>query len=231
MSISGTSFPLRCMRALFSEIKVSFTFLFILSYICNFVLNTRPALKNELLTAGLERRDKVVFDYVFNYYYSSLCAFSMQYLNDRSSVEDLVQEFFVSLWLDAPRHSINSSLKSYLFAAVRNRCLDFHKHQEVVKKHRSLILLSNPEEDNSADHFMAESELRHSLETCLGKLPPRCREIFELSRLKGLSNQEIASELGLSKRTVELQISNALKILRMELVEYLPVCLIAMLLV
>jgi len=187
-------------------------------------------LKDELLTSGLARRDKVVFDYIFNYYYSSLCAFSMQFLNDRNTVEDLVQDFFVSLWLEAPGHTIHSSLKSYLFTGIKNRCIDFCKHQKVEHKYRKYIFFAATNEDDSAEHFVAESELRHAIESCLEKLPPRCKEIFEMSRFSGLSNQEIAIKLGLSKRTVELQISNGLKILRKELIEYLPVCLVALLL-
>jgi len=187
-------------------------------------------LKDVILIDGLRRREKIVFDYIFNYYYSSLCVFSMQYLNDRNAVEDLVQDFFVSLWLDSPKHQIHSSLKTYLFAAVKNRCLDFQKHQKVVQKYKTYMLFSSGGEDNLADHPFAESELRHAIQTSLDKLAPRCREIFQLSRLNGYSNEEIAGQLGLSKRTVELQISNALKILRKELVAYLPLCLIALLL-
>jgi RNA polymerase sigma-70 factor (ECF subfamily) len=81
-------------------------------------------------------------------------------------------------------------------------------------------------DNNSTDHYFAESELRLAIKKSLEKLSPRCREIFELSRLNGLSNKEISDKLGMSKRTVELQISNSLKILRKELVEYLPLWLI-----
>ena len=190
-------------------------------------VTNKPELKDILLIEGLGRRDKIVFDYIFNYYYSSLCAFSMQYLNDRSAVEDLVQDFFVSLWIDAPRHNIHSSLKTYLFASIKNRCLDFQKHQKVAEKYKTFILFSTSEDDNLTDHLFAESELRHAIQNSVEKLAPRCREIFELSRLKGFSNDEIAVQLGLSKRTVELQISNALKVLRKELVVYLPVWLVA----
>jgi RNA polymerase sigma-70 factor (ECF subfamily) len=153
----------------------------------------------------------------------------MQILHDRDTVEDLVQDFFVSLWADAPGRPIQSSLKSYLFAGVKNRCLDYRKHQKVDHKYRKYIFFSALNNENSTESFLAESELRHAVENCIEKLPPRCREIFEMSRLKGLSNQDIAVELGLSKRTVELQISNALKMMRKELVEYLPAFLIALL--
>jgi RNA polymerase sigma-19 factor, ECF subfamily len=183
-------------------------------------------LKDLLLIEGLGRKDKVVFDYIFNYYYSSLCAFSMQYLNDRHSCEDLVQDFFVSLWMRAPNLEIRSSLKSFLFAGVKNRCLDYQKHQTVVYKYQAHVFFSSKNVDDTVEHYFAESELRMAIQKCLDKLSPRCREIFELSRLNGMSNQEISEKLGISKRTVELQISNSLKILRKGLVDYLPFCLI-----
>jgi len=178
--------------------------------------------KDLLLIDGLQRREKLIFDYIFNYYYSSLCAFSMQYLGNKDNVEDLVQDFFVTLWTDGPRLQIKSSLKSYLFTAIKNRCIDFQKHHKVTEKYRTYVLFSAEKEDNSTDQYFAESELRQAIQNGLGKLPPRCREIYKLSRLKGLSNQEVSEILGLTKRTVELQISNSLKILRKELVEFLP---------
>ena len=179
-------------------------------------------MKDLFIIEGLDRREKVVFDYIFNYYYSSLCAFALQYIDDRNSVEDLVQDFFVYLWIEAPRLKIKSSLKSYLFASIKNRCLDYQKHHKITEKYRSFILFSSEKEDNSMEHYFAESELRLAIQSSQEKLPPRCREIFELSRLNGLSNQEISDKLGISKRTVELQISNSLKILRKELTEFLP---------
>jgi len=183
-------------------------------------------LKDILLIDGLSKRDKVIFDYIFNFYYSSLCAFALQYLHNRDVAEDLVQDFFVAVWLEAPHLQINTSLKSYLFAGIKNRCLDSEKHQKVTEKYKAFILFSAENEDNSFDHYFAESELRQAIEKSMSKLPPRCREIFELSRLNNLSNQEISDKLGISKRTVELQISNSLKILRKELVEFLPIWLI-----
>lgn len=183
-------------------------------------------MKDLLLIDGLIHRDKAVFDYIFNYYYSSLCAFSMKYLNASNAGEDLVQDFFVSLWIEAPHLEIRSSLKSYLFTGVKNRCLDFQKHQKVIEKYRSYILFSAESGDNPTDHYFAESELRQAIQKSLEKLSPRCREIFELSRLNGLSNQEISEQMGISKRTVELQISNSLKVLRKKLIEYLPLWLV-----
>lgn len=183
-------------------------------------------MKDPILIAGLCRRDTVVFNYIFNYYYSSLCAFSLQYTRDRNAAEDMVQDFFVYVWKEGPHLQINSSLKSYLFVSIKNRCLDFEKHRKVTEKYKALICIAAEHEDNSFEHYFAESELRQVIEKSLSKLPPRCREVFELSRFTGLSNQKISDRLGISKRTIELQISNSLKILRKELVEYLPIWLV-----
>lgn len=198
----------------------------------NFVvtLTNHLSLNDLLLIEGLQKRDKIVFDYIFNYYYSSLCVFSLQYLNDRNAVEDLVQDFFVFLWMEAPHIQIKSSLKSYIFTAIKNRCLDIQKHQKVSEKYRTFILFSTDMNNSSTDQYFAESELREAIQKSLGKLSPRCREIFELSRIKGLTNMEIADQLGITKRTTELQISNSLKIMKKELAEFLPFCLFVFLL-
>jgi RNA polymerase sigma-70 factor, ECF subfamily len=189
-----------------------------------------PVLKDLLLINGLQKQDKAVFDFVFNFYYSSLCAFSQSILDDRDAAEDLVQDFFVSLWINCPDLDIKTSLKAYLFAAIRNKCLDALKHQKVSEKYRSYLFRHTGTETDSTEIFLAETELRQAIQASLAKLSPRCREIFEMSRLQGLSNQEIADKLNLSKRTVELQISNSLKILRAELAEFLPMGIILLLL-
>lgn len=177
-------------------------------------------MEEEILIEGLRNRDKLIFDYLFNCYYSGLCAFSMQYISDRAAVEDLVQDFFVHLWQKAPQLEVNKSLRSYFFSSIKNRCLDYLKHQMVHSLYVEKIQKAETETDYSSEFFYVESELRALLKRSIENLPPRCREIFELSRMKGLSNSEISEKLGLSKRTVELQISIALKKIRTEISEY-----------
>lgn len=178
-------------------------------------------MKDDLLKEGLCRSDKEVFEYIFNYYYSSLCAFAIKYINDPNVIEDLVQDFFVSLWKDAPGLQIKYSLRSYLFTSVKHRCLDYIKHQKIENKYRKYVLSQDENYTYSNEHYFVECELRNSIEKSLEKLSPRCRDIFILSRLNGLSNKEISKRLKISRRTVELQISNSLKILKSQLAEYL----------
>lgn len=173
---------------------------------------------DKFIKESLRAGDKKIFDFVFSYYYSGLCAFVYHYINDRDTVEDLVQDFFVKFWTHGQKIEIKGSLKSYLFSAVKKGALDYLKHQQVKSRYEDQFLATH---NNSTDAYeYAESELMEIVEKELKNLPPRCREIFTLSRFKGDSNKEIAESLKISKRTVELQISVALKALKKVLAEY-----------
>lgn len=182
------------------------------------------------LIQELRKRNRLVFDYLFTFYYSGLCLYAYKYIGDHQYAEDVVQDFFVTLYFESPKLEIRSSLKSYFYVSIRNRCIDWHKHQQAIGKYREAILKKNEEKEYPTEEMVVESELRAAIEKGMEKLPDRCREIFTMSRIKGFTNQEIADQLNLSKRTVELQISNALRILRSELTDFLPLWLLAWLL-
>ena len=184
----------------------------------------------QFLISGLKSKNKTVFDFVFQYYYSGLCAYSRRWVNDPDVAEDLVQDFFVWLWMNGSNLVITGSLKSYFFTSVRNKSVNYIKHLKIEEKYGDKIRESglNPEKYSSWE--FTESELSELIEKSMEKLPPRCREIFVMSRFEGKENVQIAEILGISKRTVELQISNALKILRTELKDYLPSILLIWLL-
>jgi RNA polymerase sigma-70 factor, ECF subfamily len=184
-------------------------------------------LDEKYLIEHLKKQDKIVFDFIFNYYYSGLCVYAKQYAGSIEAAEDIVQDFFVHLWLKASFLTIESSLKAYLFTSIKNRCLDQVKHNQIKEKFRKSVLQNAEESENDNFNKYVEAELREAINKSLEKLAPRCREVFNLSRFEGKTNQEIADQLGLSKRTVELQISNALQVLRVELKNYLPACLVA----
>jgi RNA polymerase sigma-70 factor (ECF subfamily) len=182
-------------------------------------------LDEQFLINGLKQKDKDVFDLVFTFYYSGLCAYANRYVNNPEAAEDLVQDVFVSLWLSDCFLQVNTSLKSFFFTCVKNRALDYLRHESVkgkyakrFKKDTEVILPDEMWE-------FTEPELREIIHTAIQKLPPRTREIFILNRFDGVSNDQIAESLNISKRTVEVQISNALKVLRKELKDCLPVIL------
>jgi RNA polymerase sigma-70 factor (ECF subfamily) len=184
-------------------------------------------LEENYLINGIKTRNKIIFDFVFHYYYSGLCAYAERFVNDDSLAEDIVQDLFVTLWLKSKTIQINTSLKNYLFTAVKNRSLDHLKKEKTKEKGKQYISYTKKPAENLSVYWFAESELKELIDKCLESLPPRCREIIVMSRFEGLKNQEIADKLGISKRTVELQISNALKQLRGDLKDYLPSILLA----
>jgi len=183
-------------------------------------------LDEKLLISGLQQQNKVIFDLVFTYYYSGLCAFANQILKDMQASEDLVQDFFVKIWHQADKIQINCSLKSYFFSSIKNRAFDILKHEKI--KTQYVNLNDGCQESVTPDEIweFTQGELEELIEKALQQVPPRAREIFELSRFKGVANDDIARQLNISKRTVEVQISRALQVLRIELKDYLPLFMI-----
>ena len=160
-------------------------------------------------------------DLVFQQYYRPLCLYALHYLHDLDEAEDVVQDCFVRL-LEAEKRDANSSvsslsmsnpqnLKSFLYASVRNACIDKLRRKNPIVQDISPSDLSGVISDEQAvDSASREAELWTAIE----QLPERCREIFLMSKRDGMTYREIAEELCLSEKTVEHQISKALKTLR-----------------
>ncbi len=177
------------------------------------------------LFSELQTGKEYAFDFFFNYYYSGLCVYAEQYLPGlEEEARNLVQDVFLKFWEDRQRIAIQRSVRAYLFTSVRNKCLDFLKKASTRHSVSSWPLSSEPVVDDS--ETFVESELEAIFMKGLEKLPPRCREVFELSRFEGLRNPEIAQRLNVSEKTVENQITKALRILRVELKDYLPLLLL-----
>lgn len=178
-------------------------------------------IEEELLIKRLINGDQTAFELLFRFYYQGLVAFASQIVLDSSEAEEIVQDFFVQLWLKRKTIKKSGSLKSYFFTSVKNRSLNYLKKEKVNEKIREeLKYLVEKDQLYNPDLFV-ESELQAHIKSAFQKLPPRTKEVFTLSRFKGLSNDEIAGKLNISKRTVETQISNALRILREELKDFL----------
>lgn len=174
----------------------------------------RPLYTDTEIVNELTLDNKGVYEYVFRSYYSQLCRFSMKYVREKEATEEIVQDIFLYLW--EKRHSLNitQSLKAYLYTATRNRSLNYLKSNlnrveirgDLAEDDQPLYV---PENDNPDPQ-----ELRQTITQAIDMLPPKCRTIFDLSKNAGLTYQEIAEELGISKKTVEAQMSIALKKLR-----------------
>jgi RNA polymerase sigma-70 factor, ECF subfamily len=163
--------------------------------------------------------NKQSFELLFKQFYAPLCLFAHQFVADRDECEEIVQSFFLKLWEKREFLEISTSVKSYLFGSVKNMCLNHIKHQKIVKHFEKEALL-NPENEADYSKFYLEIDLQKRIEDSIASLPPRRREIFLLNREQGLKYREIADQLGISIKTVETQMGQALKDLREKLKEY-----------
>ncbi len=159
------------------------------------------------------------FQQLFNSFYSPLCRFAAGYLYDAGSAEEIVQQVFVNLWYKRNSIDPDKAVKTYLFTSVKNRCLNYIRDQ---KKYRNYYLDVEAELEipiNERD-LISESDLEKQVKKAIEKLPEKCREIFLLCRFEDMKYKEVAKKLNISEKTVEAQMSKALKIMREELKDY-----------
>lgn len=178
-------------------------------------------MSDQLLIDRLKRGEETAYEILFKEYYKVLTVFANKYLKDLEVSKELVQELFVHLYEKRTNLEINSSLKSYLFRSVHNRCINLINAKKIRDKYAERMNYSRELAQNVIDEEVNLTEIEGALYKAIGELPPKCRAIFKMNRFEGLSNAEIAVKLTLSKRTVETQISKALKILKLKLEPYM----------
>lgn len=167
----------------------------------------------------IKQGDKQSFEELFRAYYKPLCLFAHKYVYDEDDCEEIVQTFFLKLWEQRSKISINTSVKSYLFSSIRNRCFNYIKHQKIKQEYQSEVMYAEKSKRNDSYEF-TEIDLVEKINKSIQSLPNRRREIFILSREHGLKYKEIAEKMGISIKTVETQMGSALKDLREKLKDY-----------
>jgi RNA polymerase sigma-70 factor (family 1) len=181
---------------------------------------------NETAISDIRIGNEAVFEAVFRQYYAPLCRYARPILDDADEAEEVVQTVFLTLWERRESLLITTSLKAYLYRAVHNRCLNRLNQQSVQANHRSQAATELYADAVSPTEALLADELSTRLQRAIGRLPEQCRRAFELSRFEELSYKEIADHLGIAAKTVENQIGKALRILRVELSDYLPLFLL-----
>jgi len=170
------------------------------------------------LARRIREGDPAALEAPFHEHYAALCRFANRYLHDRAAAEDLVQDVFASIWAGRMRLDVRGSVRSYLFAAVRNRALNLRKHQlverdweldEAIPDVRALHR-APPRPDDLLDDMERYERLRDALEA----LPERCRLVMQLRWDDLLSHAEIAQVMGISVKGVERQLARGLRALR-----------------
>ncbi|MDN5214461.1 RNA polymerase sigma-70 factor [Fulvivirgaceae bacterium BMA12] len=175
------------------------------------------------LLQGIKSGNASCYEEVFRRYYQPLCLFSLKYVKDPDEAEEIVQNMFVRIWQKRKELAIATSVKSYLYQSVRNACLNHLKHNNIKLDYQKNALATTS--SASASDTLVALELEVKVRETLHKLPPERKKIFLMSRNEGLKYREIAEKLNISVKTVENQMSQALKFLKSELADFLGVIL------
>jgi RNA polymerase sigma-70 factor (ECF subfamily) len=176
--------------------------------------------------ASLATGSESAIEMLFKTFYQPLCQYAYSFLRDKDEAEEVVQSAFVNIWDRRVELSIQTSIKSYLYRAVRNACLNVIKHQRVKKEHEAHeSALGEPIHEGATEGMMM-SELERRIAAAMKVLPEQCRLVFQLSRFEELRYAEIAEQLNISVKTVENHMGKALRIMREQLKDYLPLVLL-----
>jgi len=177
---------------------------------------------------------KANFESLYRELQPRLYAYCRKFIDDPETARDLVQDAFIKLWEDVDISAIHTSVAAYLQKTVHNLCLLHLRDQQIHRRYENYAAFKlkeaelnffSPDYGNYTSIFLKDIE--DIVNKCLEKQPEQSRQIFEMSRKKGMSYAEIAGELEISVRSVENQIYRTLVILKTELKDYLIVLLIA----
>ena len=168
------------------------------------------------------------YEMIFRTYYQPLCRYAYSFLQDKEEAEEVVQAAFITLWEKKNALAIETSLKSYLYRMIRNSCLNVIKHAKVKQQHVARELAVAEVSHESVSQKVHAAELEEKITEAMKTLPEQCRLVFQLSRFEELKYQEIADQLQISIKTVENHMGKALKLMRLQLKDYLPLFLLFM---
>jgi len=172
------------------------------------------------LLSEIRKGSSDAFKLIFKRYYLRLCAYALQYIN-KEDAEEVVQNAMLWLWENRNNLEINLSLQQYMFGMVKNKCITFIHQQKIKERIHTVIYNKLQLEMDDPDYYIVE-ELTEKINNALAKLPESYRQAIEMNRFQGKTYKEIALEENVSPKTIDYRIQQALKFLRIELKDYLP---------
>jgi len=179
---------------------------------------------NKDLLNRIKEGDELVFELLYRTYFEKMCLFASKFLHDTEQAVEIVHDVFLNIWNNRDKLDLENLYQSYLFTSTRNKCFSFLEKQKTQNKFKEVVLAAYKDdgEIDASDSLVAK-EMEAIIARAINDLPPKCREVFLLSRYENKKNAEIAAELGITIKAVEANITRALKELREELQEYLTV--------
>lgn len=161
-----------------------------------------------LLLKLIKRGDQIAFQHLFYEYVDSLERFIMYYIHDREKAQELVLDIFTYVWEHRETLEIRLTMKAYLFQSAKNKAFTYIRDK---KSSYYIEDMSFSDAGKNDDYQVELDELNRLIQEAVTLLPAKCKEIFKKSREENLTNKEIANSLNISEKTVEGQITIALK--------------------
>lgn len=156
------------------------------------------------------------FEELYNRYWSKLYMLAYNRLRSREAAEEIVQDFFTSIWVKRNSLRIDQSFATYMHSAIRYNVINYWQKEYIRKRYREEISVTTGTDYNTED-TIGVNDLKRVINEELCRLPERCRTVYNLSRNDYKTNKEIAMELGISEKTVENQLTKALGRIRLGL--------------
>ena len=178
---------------------------------------------NDFLLSAVQRGDQKAFDTLFRRYYPMLCAYGHRFV-ELEDAEEIVEDSLLWIWENRETLVIESSLNSYLFKMVYRRALNKLAHIDATQRADTRFYEEMQEMLQDTDLYQVE-ELTQRIKDAIATLPESYREAFVMHRFRDMSYKEIAETLGVSPKTIDYRIQQALKQLRVDLKDYLPLLL------
>jgi RNA polymerase sigma-70 factor, ECF subfamily len=181
-------------------------------------------LNDEALLEQFRQGNTLAFEALYKRFWGVLYLQAYRLLMQEEDAKDIVQEVFTALWTKAIHIELSGSLAAYLYTATRNRVLNMLASKRRYQTHLSSLKHFLSGADNNSLQYVTEKEMQARMEREIRALPPKMREVFELSRKTALTHKEIAHQLQLSQETVKKQISNAIRTLRHKMTHFSFFC-------
>lgn len=176
---------------------------------------------DEVLFLALKRGNKKAFTLLYEKYWEKLYYIAFQHTQSTQESEDLVHEIFIDLWNNRKKIKINKKVSSYIFTAIKYKIFRLYDAKSVRQKYLRTIKREKIYSANNTGTELTFNELYNTIMCEVEKLPERCKLIFKLRKFEDYSVEEVAQKLGISKNTVNNQMTKATRVLKLNLKEYL----------
>lgn len=180
----------------------------------------KPAECEILLIKAFKEGNEQAFEKLFEQYHKKLYAFLFRLLNSKEDAEEIVQETFIKIWEKREDFNEGYPFQSFLFKIAKNAFLNLNRKKVNRKVFEDHLNFLNEISSGNTDDYIIFKETTEIINTVIGGLPPKRKEIFLLRRIEGLSRKEIANKLEISIITVDSQLLKANKYLKEELKKY-----------